>query len=73
MDGAGRGEAQGSERGSEETRTFLFLSRALTRAGWKESVCVGLGKNCPVRMRSDQEIPFPGTLGSLKLGGGVRV
>lgn len=36
-------------------------------------MCVGLGMKQPVMMRSDQEIPLPRTLGSLKLGGGVRV
>lgn len=52
----------------EGTRTFLFLFQGLTKLGGGK-VCVGLGTNQPMMMRSDQEIPFPRTLGSLKLGG----
>lgn len=67
-----RGRGKGAMEG---TRTFLFLSRDLARAGWRESVCVGLGMKRPMMMRSDQEIPFPRTYGSLNLvwGGGQRV
>lgn len=71
MPGGGRG----GERGKGALRKqgpFCFSSRDLTKMGGGK-VCVGLGKKQPMMMRSDQEIPLPRTLGSLKLGGGVRV
>lgn len=63
-------EEEGEERGPwREQGRFCFSSRDLTKLGGGK-VCVGLGMKQPMMMRSDQEIPFPRTLGSLKLGGG---
>lgn len=74
VDGAGREEKVGGGRGKgavEGTRTFLFLFQRSEQSWGGGKVCVGDLK-WPM-MRRAQEIPFPRTLGSLKLGSGVTV